>query len=215
MSMAAVRADFNALRQHLGLDQVHAIGWSNGAANLILLAAESPEILSSAIFLHGVANFTAEDAAEMAHRYPQLMEKYMAFMEEMADEALTDEIRTARLKELWLMDYFPATMADPEKGRAWLQEAYGEAEFSWAHGQYADQESSTFDARDKLALIPVRSLVIAGAHDMAPPTKFQELADGIPDSVFVVFENSGHFSPIEEKEAFVELVLDFLGVESL
>jgi hypothetical protein len=28
--MAAVRADFQALRAHLKLDRVNAIGWSNG-----------------------------------------------------------------------------------------------------------------------------------------------------------------------------------------
>jgi len=214
MSMAAVRADFDSLRQHLGLDQVHAIGWSNGAANLVLLAAEKPESLSSAIFLHGIASYTQEDAAKFAQEQPALMQRYMAFIEEMADESLTDGIRTARMKELWLTDYFPATMADSENGRALLEEVFGEAEFSWAHGQVADQELSTFDAREQLASIPVRSLVIAGAHDMSPPTKVQELADGLPNSVFVVFENSGHFSPIEETEAFTELVFDFLGAES-
>jgi len=38
MGMAAVRADFQALREHLGLESVNAIGWSNGAMNLIMLA---------------------------------------------------------------------------------------------------------------------------------------------------------------------------------
>ncbi len=43
--LEAVRADFQALREHLGLDAVHAIGWSNGAANLIFLAHERPALL--------------------------------------------------------------------------------------------------------------------------------------------------------------------------
>jgi proline iminopeptidase len=43
MGLAAVRADFDTLRRHLGLETTHAIGWSNGATNLILLAAEYPE----------------------------------------------------------------------------------------------------------------------------------------------------------------------------
>ena len=34
MGKAAVRADFDALRRHLQLDRVNAIGWSNGAMNL-------------------------------------------------------------------------------------------------------------------------------------------------------------------------------------
>jgi proline iminopeptidase len=64
MGMAAVRADFDALRQHLGLERVNAIGWSNGAMNLILLASERPDTLSSAIFLHG----TARDSAKRTWR---------------------------------------------------------------------------------------------------------------------------------------------------
>jgi predicted esterase len=47
---------------------VAAIGWSNGAGNLILLAAEHPESVTTAIFLHGVASFTAEDARQWAEQ---------------------------------------------------------------------------------------------------------------------------------------------------
>jgi proline iminopeptidase len=211
MTMAAVRQDFEALRAHLGLDKVHAIGWSNGAGNLILLAAESPESLESATFVHGVAKFDQEDAAEFAQRFPGLMEANRAFMQEMADSSLTDEERTARLKELWLNEFFPLSLADRESGQALLDEAFGPAEFSWAHGQVANQESASgFDMRDQLALIPVRSLVIAGAYDMSSPEKVKVLADGLPDSVYVLFDNSGHFAPLEEPEAFEALVFDFV-----
>jgi pimeloyl-ACP methyl ester carboxylesterase len=67
--------------------------------------------------------------------------------------------------------------------------------------------------RDQLSAIPVRSLVIAGAHDMSPPEKVKELADGLKDSVYVLFDDSGHFSPLEEPQTFQELVFDFLDVE--
>jgi proline iminopeptidase len=213
MSMAAVRADFDALREHLGLKKVHAIGWSNGAGNLILLAREKPETLASAIFLHGVASYTQEDAVAFAERYTDLTKTYMALMQEMADPSLTDEIRTERLKELWLNEFFPLMMGDPETGLALLNRAFGSAEFSWAHSQFANQESQGFDMRDQLSAIPVRSLVIAGAHDMSPPEKVKELADGLKDSVYVLFEDSGHFSPLEEPKKFQELVFDFLDVE--
>ena len=214
MSMAAVRADFDALRQHLGLESVHAIGWSNGAGNLILLATEYPESLESATFVHGVASFSQEDAAEFGERFPDLTTRFMAFMQEMADESLTDEVRTDRLKDLWLKEFFPLQMADREAGQSLLDQAFGDAEFSWAHGQYANRESMAgFDTRDQLAAIPVRSLVIAGAHDMSSPDKVKELADGLSDSVYVLFENSGHFSPLEEPELFESVVFDFIDAK--
>ncbi len=212
LGMAAVRSDFDALRRHLGLERVNAIGWSNGAGNLILLAAERPDILDSAIFLHGLASYGPEDTADWGERHPELMKISAAFREEMADETLTLAEKSARQREMWLGHFFPAMFADPEAGRLKVQEIFAGAELSWRHAAYADRENPTFDARDKLPAIAARSLVVSGAHDMLPPTKGQELADGLADSTFLVFEASGHFAPVEEPEAFRRAVWEFLGV---
>ena len=48
---------------------------------------------------------------------------------------------------------------------------------------------------------------------MLPPEKAQEIADGIEGAEFVIFEESGHFAPVEEKEKFVRTVADFLGAK--
>jgi proline iminopeptidase len=212
--LAAVRADFEALREHLGLETVNAIGWSNGAVNLIWLAHEHPETLSSAIFLHGMASFTEEDAATLQETRPELMAAYTRFMEEMSDPELSAEEKTARQRQMWLEEYFPMLFADPEQAGPALERVFGEAELSWPHAEYAEEEAPTFDARDLLAEIPVRSLVIAGAHDMLPPERVRVLHEGLPDSDFVVFEKSGHFAPVEEPTAFEAVVFNFLGVWS-
>jgi proline iminopeptidase len=212
MGLAAIRADFDALRQHLGLDQVHAIGWSNGAGNLILLAAERPNILETAIFLHGLASFTEQDMAAWATRYPALMRKFEAFQKEMTDESIPTEEKTARMKALWLEEFFPMSSADPEGAREMLREVFRDAEFSWPHADFSNRETAVFDARDKLPAITVRSLVLAGAHDSMPPEKSRELHDGLVDSEFLVFEHSGHFAPLEEPEAFKAAVFRFVGV---
>ena len=197
----------------IGLETVHAIGWSNGAMNLILLASELPETLASAIFVHGVASFTEEDTQVWADEYPELMQAYLAFQQEMADEAMPVEEKTARQRALWIEEFFPAMFADPEAGRAMLEELYTETEFSWPHAAFADRETPLFDALDKLADITARSLVIAGAHDMMPPEKVSELHEGLADSRFLVFDNSGHFAPVEEPEAFQLAIYEFLGVQ--
>jgi len=46
------------------------------------------------------------------------------------------------------------------------------------------------------------TMVIAGAHDLMPPTRVENLYKSLPNSTFVVFENSGHFSQVEEIEKF-------------
>jgi pimeloyl-ACP methyl ester carboxylesterase len=196
----------------LKLDKVNAIGWSNGAINLIWLAHEHPETLASAIFVHGMASMTAEDNREVEAKYPELMRKYGELMAAVSNPGLSGAEQTALQRKMWLDDYFPVLFADREKGKGLLEEVFRDAQLSWPHAAYANQETPTFDARDELAAIPVRSLVIAGAHDMLPPSRVKVLADGLPNSTFVVFEKSGHFSAVEEPDAFKAAIYDFLGV---
>jgi proline iminopeptidase len=209
--LAAVRADFQALREHLGLETANAIGWSNGAVNLIWLAHEHPETLSSAIFLHGMAAFTEGDAAALQETQPEMMEVYGSFMQEMANPELSVADQTARQRKMWLEEYFPMLFADRNTAGDHLAWIFAEAELSWPHAEYANKEAPTFDARDILPDIPVRSLVIAGAHDMIPPEGVKPLADGLPNATWMVFEDSGHFAPVEEPELFQAAVFAFLG----
>lgn len=210
MGLAAVRDDFDALRQHLGLERVHAIGWSNGAINLVFLASERPEILSSAIFLHGAASFGEEDNKEMMSRYPKMFERYAAFQKEMASGIPVEE-QNVLVKDLFVKEWFPLMLADPDANRDKLVDLYEDAEFSWPHSEYGNQEMPTFDARDRLADIRASSLVLGGRHDMISVAKTEELHEGLSDSTMVIFEESGHFAPVEEPDAFVRTVVDFLG----
>ena len=210
--LAAARADFQALRSHLGLATVGAIGWSNGAINLVPLAHEHPETLSAAIFVHGMASFSADDGRQIMAGHPQLARSYGELLAAVAKPGLSATEQTALQRKMWLEQYFPSLCADPVRGRALVGEVFRDAQLSWPHAAYANGEAPTFDNRDLLPAIPVRSLVIAGAHDLLPPSRVRELADGIPGSRFVVFESSGHFAPVEEPEAFRQVVFEFLGV---
>jgi pimeloyl-ACP methyl ester carboxylesterase len=210
--LAAVRADFQALRAHLKLERTNAIGWSNGAINLMWLAHEHPETLSSAIFVHGQASLGPEDMKAMQEQHPDLTRKYGALMAAVSKPGLSAAEQTALQRKMWLEDYFPSLCADPVKGRGLVAEVFRDAQLSWPHAEHTNKEAPTFDARKELAAIPVRSLVIAGAHDMLPPSRVRELADGLPHSQFVVFGKSGHFSPVEEPEGFKAAVYAFLDV---
>ena len=211
MGLAAVRADFDALRHHLGLDKVNALGWSNGAGNLIYLAAEYPESLDKAIFLHGTASFTEQDMAALAGKYPEMMQQWQDYMQMAANPEVPDEEKTAAMRELWLHRWFPVSAADREAAPALLDQAFRNAELNWAYAAYANQETPVFDARDRLPLITARSLVIAGTHDTIPVAKAEELHAGLADSELLVFESSGHFSPLEEPDRFTAAIFDFLA----
>lgn len=210
--MAAVREDFDALRRHLRIEKANVIGWSNGAMNLQLLAAEKPKTIESAIFLHGIASNTREDMLEFANRFPDMTTRFLAFQKQQEDPGLSDDERTARQRKFWMEEFFPFLLADPPASKAKLEEAFRGQPFSTPHTRQTDIESALFDARPQLAAITARSLVLAGQKDAAPPERVKEIADGIKGATFKVFAKSGHFAPIEEPEAFRAAVFEFLGV---
>lgn len=210
LSTAAVREDFQALRKHLGLERVHALGWSNGATNLVWLAHENPETLAGAIYVHGVPRFSPAGFTAMAGRYPELFERFAATQEELESGELSAEEQDALMRELYLEGWFPEMLAAPERSGERLQEAFAGAEMSWRHGSYSQREVTVLDQRPLLREIPVPSLVIAGGHDAMPPERTEELATGLPRARFVLFDRSGHFAPIEEPHRFVDLVVTFL-----
>ncbi len=206
----AVREDFEALRKHLGLERVNAIGWSNGAANLIALASENPGAFDAVVFVHGNASFLPEDETGIVERYPDLVEAFGKFGKEMVEWSGSVEERNARVKAFDTEVWFPYMLADRETGRPKLAAVFREAEFSWAHAEFTNRVWAELDLRSRLARIRARSLVIAGRHDMLPPSRAQEIGDGIEGAEFAVFEESGHFAPVEEPEKFVTTVVDFI-----
>ncbi len=64
---------------------------------------------------------------------------------------------------------------------------------------------------DELDLVKASTLITAGRYDPQTPIECaQELTEGIPNNELVVFENSGHYPFVEEKDEFLEVIGTFL-----
>jgi pimeloyl-ACP methyl ester carboxylesterase len=129
-----------------------------------------------------------------------------------ASQDIPEADKTALMKALWLEDFLAAAATDPDEAPEMLGDAFADAQFSFRHATYAQQEAPTFDARDRLPLIEARCLVIGGTHDTMPLEKTHELHRGLANSKLAVFTESGHFAPLEEPERFKQIVFAFLGV---
>jgi len=67
------------------------------------------------------------------------------------------------------------------------------------------------DAHDLLAQISVPTLVLVGEQDeLTPPTVAQGYAAQIPGAQFVVIPQAGHLSNLEQPEAFLQVLQQFL-----
>ncbi|MEV7322694.1 alpha/beta hydrolase [Streptomyces sp. NPDC093970] len=68
-----------------------------------------------------------------------------------------------------------------------------------------------WDVRDRLGTIDVPTLVVVGAHDVVCPPRFAHaLHSALPRARLCELRDSGHFGHIEEPDAFVAAVLDFV-----
>ncbi len=68
----------------------------------------------------------------------------------------------------------------------------------------------TWSVVDAVNRIQVPTLLISGAYDEAAPSTVQPFADGIPDVRWHIFEESSHVPHIEERNAYMNLVQEFI-----
>jgi L-proline amide hydrolase len=69
----------------------------------------------------------------------------------------------------------------------------------------------TWSIIDRLDRIQAPVLLISGRYDEATPATVQPYADRIPDVRWTIFEDSSHLPHLEEGEACLKLVADFLA----
>jgi proline-specific peptidase len=69
----------------------------------------------------------------------------------------------------------------------------------------------TWDRTLHLGRIDVPTLITVGRHDEIPPSCAETLRAGIPDARVVVFEQSGHVAHLEEPEAYLAAMREFLA----
>lgn len=70
---------------------------------------------------------------------------------------------------------------------------------------------TTFDRREALPKIAVPTLLVAGSDDRtAPPSVMERMAQKIPGAEFVVLPGCGHLGPMDQPQAFNEVLLEFL-----
>jgi proline-specific peptidase len=202
-----------AVRQALGLDQVHILGnsWGGmlaqeyaltqpgGIASLILhsslasshqwvseanrLRADLPSDVQATLLQHEAAGTTSDPAYEEA-----MMVFYRRHV-----------CRTEPWPEC-VNRAFARLAEDPEV----YYTMNGPSEFHMT-GHIKD-----WDIRDRLGEIRVPTLITSGRYDEATPLIAETMHRGIAGSEWVIFEESSHLAHVEEPERYLQVLTDFL-----
>lgn len=203
--------DVEALREHLGLDQLDLLAHSGGANLAVLYVARHPErvgklvLANPSTFAVGIAA-TAEGRLEIARLRkdePWFGAAFAALEATVAGHA-TDDSREA------IAPFF--------YGR-W--DAAAQAHQAAQDGRRNEGAAATFGAegafdpdatRAALATFNAPVLLLAGEVDLnSIPSVVAELAELFPNAELVVAPGAGHFPWLDDADRFVATTATFLG----
>jgi proline iminopeptidase len=195
-------SDADALREHLGFEEVAVLGYSFGGFVALEYALRYPERLSHLILLDTAPGFDyGEEIEANARRKGATQEQLDALGA--SDENEADFWRTLNLIAPLYFHTFDADLAERVLGKTIVSVEAAEASEAIVEG---------WDLTPRLGEISAPTLILVGEDDfICPPSRAKIMHERIPNSELMVFERSGHFAHAEEPEAFFDAVHGWLG----
>jgi proline-specific peptidase len=205
--------ELSTVRQELGLDHIHLLGYSWGGMLAMEYALTQPGGLASLILASSPASIPQwiEEANRLRKELPQEVQETLRHHEEAGttDEVAYEEaMQVYEKRHVCRLDPWPEPwmrtldklMANPEV----YHTMWGPSEF------HATGTLKEWDIRNRLGEIDLPTLVTSGRYDAATPAIAETVHCGIAGSEWVIFEQSSHVAHLEEEDEYRHVVEDFL-----
>lgn len=208
--LATFAEDIEALRTRLELGPIHLMGHSWGGLLAMEYALRYPKQLRSLILLDSMAASSAlwqqEQQALGALVTP---EDAAARRVIMASEAFAER-RPSAVEALLRLSFKPQ-FVDPDKLER--LELYVPEDYAARSAQFAGlgPELQSFDFHEGLRSLEMPALVLYGDGEPGAELGGQAIHNALPNSKYVVIEDAGHFPFLEQPEAFLRAVREFLA----
>lgn len=203
-------ADVEAMAGALGLERYAVLGHSYGAFIALQHAVDFPGRPAATIVSSGVP-----DARFLAHVQDELAAFEPIELREQVQASWAAEARARTQEDVaaLLSDQLPFHFADPRDPRIDdMRAAMADAVFGPdVLRAAATEDYGAIAVEDRLGDVAHPVLVLAGRHDRTCSVPAAEaMAAGLPDAELVILEHSGHMGFVEENDAYVAAVRDFL-----
>jgi pimeloyl-ACP methyl ester carboxylesterase len=199
MTIDELAADTAGLIELLDEGPALVVGTSMGARVAQELALARPELVRKAVFMAG-------------HGRLDQFQKTLSFGEHELDASGIELPVKYGAAITAVMNLSPATMADPNAARDWLDlfEFTGGPVTPGIRAQR--RMDHDFDRMQAYRGIKVPCLAIGFADDrMIPPYLSREVAEVIPGARYQEVPDAGHYGYLERPEAVNKILLDFFG----
>jgi proline iminopeptidase len=211
-SLTSYVADVEALRAHLGVEQLNLLGFSHGGCVAMAYAAAHGPRVRRLLLVDTLAVWGDEAEAAMKRMIerrsgePWFADAAEAIEEEQAGGFSSVDDLIANLRRQIPL-YFHRWEGNEQVG--------GRLAMDFAHTeplhQFNTAEFPTFDLRGELRSIESPTLVVVGDDDfICGPACADAIVRELFDARLVTIPDSGHFVYVEQPEAFRAALTDFL-----
>ncbi len=203
--------DVEALRSHLGLDQLDLLAHSAGATLALLYVAAHPDRVGRLVLVTPssrpvgmeIADSDRREVAQRRHDEPWFPVAYAAFERVWSGDA-TDADWDAITPFSWGRWDDDARAQVDRQGRQQNAEA--------ADGYYSAGAFDPAEVRSGVAGLAVPVLLLAGEYDVAlPPERATEYAGLFPRATLAVQPGAGHYPWLDDPDWFSSIVVGFMG----
>jgi pimeloyl-ACP methyl ester carboxylesterase len=204
--------DLEALREHLGAETIDLLGFSHGGMVAIAYTAAYQRRVRRLVLADTLAAWDADAEASMARGIearrgePWFADAQRAIEEEQAGTFATAEELLANVQRQIPL-YFHRWQGHEQAG---LELAADFTRMEPLH-YFNTVEFPGLDLRGELRTIATPTLVLTGAHDfITGPACAEAIVRELPDAQLAVVPEAGHFSYVEQPEAFGAALRGFL-----
>jgi pimeloyl-ACP methyl ester carboxylesterase len=211
-ALASYVADLEALREHLGVEQIDLLGFSHGGIVAMAYAAAFGRRVERLVLVDTLAVWGEEAEAAMNHGVekresePWFAAAAKAIEAEQAGEFSTVDELIANVQRQAPL-YFHRWKGNEQIGR----ELFSDFAHSEPLHHFNTVEFPNLDLRGELRRIEAPTLVVVGDDDMiAGPVCADAIVRELPGARLVTIPDSGHFVYVEQPEAFRAALTGFL-----
>lgn len=211
LTLEEMADDVSRLAAALGLTSYAVLGHSFGAMVALQHACDAPGAAAGTVISSGVPSARWLKAVEQAL---QAFEPVELRQRVAASWARESEVDTPEEFAELMHEQLPFHFADPYDPRIaeYEQRTAGTVYAPRVLRLLAANGYGGLDAEGRLGAVSQPLLALAGRHDRTcPPEAAEAIAAGVQDGRCHVFERSGHMTYVEERDAYLNVVGEFLA----
>ncbi len=210
--------DYEAIRQHFGLEKMSLIGWSYNGAMSALYAADYPDHVDRLVMMCPIlprSDAPYRDPEGIKQKAENRVDPTAANrLNKMKDEGLDTTDPELYCRESMKVN-LPRQMGRPES-LAQMRSDPCAFPNEWPINkaehtrQHFPEKSMVWDWRKRVTSIKTPTLVIHGEEDLIPLESSLEWAEAIPQARLLTIACSGHFPHLEAPDIYFSAVEKFL-----